>query len=312
MSSSTSKKGTSGVTSSFDAFAKVDEFVSKPVLGSEGAASWQVFRKDHKSNRPSAAPKAPLKKLDKLGTGFTTWEDERANEDKVRKEAGQADTGSGYTTFKKKNGSEEAAERKRIKQIEARIRPENQNFFIPAPTFQGWKFDYIFTTRPDRGTGYFWDGADSIKRLRGELIEEEPAPPADNADAEPAKEIKPKKKKRKKNAGPIMVNDPTNPQEQVAAALQKRNQMLGGTADPTLPSGWEAARDPFSGKTYYYCRATGERKWDKPAAPETNEDKKAEEAEKLSDGWKSAADKGTGKTYYYHTNGETKWEKPST
>jgi hypothetical protein len=30
---------------SFDAFKKVDELVSKPVLGSDGAASWQSFRK---------------------------------------------------------------------------------------------------------------------------------------------------------------------------------------------------------------------------------------------------------------------------
>jgi hypothetical protein len=87
---------------------------------------------------------------------------------------------------------------------------------------------------------------------------------------------------------------------------------LAGNADPTLPSGWETARDPFSGKTYYYCRATEERSWVKPKQPETETNgDKDEETETLPEGWKSAKDKTTDKTYYYHTNGETRWDKPS-
>ena len=232
----------------------------------------------------------------------------------MRIEAGQVSTGSGYTTFKKKNTAEEAAERKRVKQIEARIRPDDKNYFISAKTFLRWKFDYIFTTKSGHGTGYFWDGHDSIKKLRGELIEEEAAPPPTTetkpTDSDANDDSKPKKKKRKKNTGPIIINDPNNPMEQVAAALQKRNQMLGLNVDPTLPMGWETARDPFSGKTYFFRRDTGERSWEKPKETETNSDSE-EKTETLPEGWASANDKATGKTYYFHTNGETRWEKPS-
>ncbi|KAG7338950.1 hypothetical protein IV203_017441 [Nitzschia inconspicua] len=128
-------------TSSFAVFSKVDELVSKPVL-------------------------APLKKSDRLV--FTSWEEERRHEDQVRKVSGHQQVGSGYTAFKKKNDAEEAKERKRKAQIEKRIRPDDKEYFIPSPTFVGWKFDYIFTTRIDRGgTGYYWDGHDSIKSLKG-------------------------------------------------------------------------------------------------------------------------------------------------
>ena len=306
-----SSKGPSKQQSSYDAFSTVDKLVAKDVLGSDGAASWQDFRKDHKSNRTSVAPKAPLKKADKLGSGFQSWEEERAHEDKVREKAGHASTGSGYTTFKKKNSAEDAAERKRIKQIEARIRPDKEEYFIPSLTFQGWKFNYIFTTRPDRGTGYYWDGMDSIKQLRGDLKDEAVSPSkTEKAPAETSREEKPKKKKRKKNEGPTIINDPNNPMEQVAAVLQRRNQVMGGNSDPTLPIGWEAARDPFSGKTYYYCRATGERKWEKPLSSESSSHN-VKELSSLPAGWKSATDKSTGKTYYYNKNGETRWEKPT-
>lgn len=315
--SMSSSKGTSGIKSSFDAFAKVDEIVSKPVLGSDGAASWQEFRKDVKgtANRPSAAPKAPLKKADRLGTGFTSWEEERSHEDRVRKESGQVGTGSGYTTFKKKNSAEEAAERKRIKKIEARLMPDDKEYFIPAKTFQGWKFDYIFSTRPDRGTGYFWDGTDSIKKLRGELSEEEAGttPVKGDDDGEKKEEekiMKPKKKKRKKNAGPVVVTDPNNPMEQVAAVIQRRNQMLGIVADPTLPTGWEAAKDPTSGKTYYFQRATGARSWGKPQLPSSSNDQPSPD-DPLPDGWKAAADEASGKEYYYNGSGETRWDRPT-
>lgn len=304
---------------SFDAFAQVDDLVSKPVLGSDGAASWQEFRKEHKSDRPSAAPKAPLKKLDKLGTGLTNWDAERSHEENVRKQAGQATVGAGYTNFKKKNSTEEAALRKKIKQIEARIRPDDKEYFIPAKTFEGWKFDYVFTTRPDRGTGYFWDGMDSIKKMLGgevqdevvDVEEEEKNSDRKNKDA-PLDDLKPKKKKRKKQAGPVIVEDPNNPMEQVARLLQQRNQALAGGGDPSLPAGWDATLDPTSGKTYYFCRATGERSWEKPNAPptaaNTSSDQKDEDG--LPDGWQSAKDATTGKTYYYHSSGETRWETP--
>lgn len=315
---SASRKGTSGVQSSFDAFSKVDSIVSKPVLGSDGAASWQDFRKDVKTSnhRHSSAPKAPLKKLDRLGAGFTSWEDERSHEDKMRKKAGHAETGAGYTNFKKKNSVEEAAERKRIKSVEAKIRPEDKEYFIPAQTFQGWKFDYIFTTRPDRGTGYFWDGMDSIKQLRGELPEENETGESrgkkreggDDTPEANGENQKPKKKHRKKKAGPVIVSDPTNPLEQVAAVLEKRNQMA--SAGGALPAGWEATQDG-TGKTYYFNRSTGERSWTKPVLPEENVAQDTDKDEPLPEGWSVAVDKASGKSYFYHANGQTRWDKPT-
>ena len=316
MSSSSSKTGTSGVVSSFDAFAKVDSIVSKPVLGSDGAASWQEFRKDVKGSRPSTAPKAPLKKLDRLGAGFTSWEDERSHEVQVRKKAGHAETGAGYTTFKKKNSAEEAAERKRIKTIEAKIRPEEKDYFIRAPTFQGWKFDYIFTTRPDRGTGYFWDGSDSIKKLRGDLPEEQSSSSpndqkkregSENARLDDDNDLKPKKKKKKKSDGPVIISDPNNPMEQVGAILQRRNQMFGVVGD--LPAGWEATRDHGTGETYYFNRGTGERSWTKPDAP-VSQGTIADTDKPFPEGWNAAVDTTSGKTYYFHTNGQTQWDRP--
>eukprot|EP00980_Cylindrotheca_fusiformis_P000716 scaffold168_cov124-Cylindrotheca_fusiformis.AAC.16 len=301
-------QGSTKKDSSYDAFAKVDDIVSKPVLGSDGANSWQNFRKDSKViNRKSVAPKAPLKKFDKLATGFKSWDEEQAHEEKVRKEAGHASTGSGYTTFKKKNSAEEAAERKRIKQIEARIRPENEDYFKPSETFQGWKFNYIFTTRPDRGTGYFWDGMDAIKELRGELKVDLKSDRSDpNSTAEPSKR---KKKKRKKTEGPTIISDPNNAMEQVAALIEKRRQAVTRGSDQGLPAGWEMAKDPASSKHYYFCRATGERSWTKPDKHRNNS--QATESEELPQGWKSAIDKVTGKVYYYNEKGETKWSKPS-
>lgn len=307
-------KGSDKSLSSMGAFSKVDDLVSKPVLGSDGAASWQEFRKDHKQQyRPSVAPKAPLKKADKLGTGLSSWEDEQRHEDQIRKVAGDAATGAGYTQFKQKNNAEEAQERKRMKMVESRTRPDDKDYFIPGKTFSGWKFDYVFTTRPNYGTGYYWDGMDSIKKLRGEeLPEEQPAKKAkvhDNDqknDTNYADVEKPKKKKRKKLQGPVIVNDPTNPLEQIAAVIQKRQQLLTGQ-DPTLQQGWEVAKDPFTGKPYYFNRATGEQTWEKPTAdPDAGKDDAP-----LPEGWEAVTDKSTGKVYYFNrSSGERSWEKP--
>ena len=303
---------------SYDAFAKVDDIVSKPVLGSDGAKSWQAFQRDTKtSHRTSVAPKAPLKKADKLNTGFSSWEEERRHEDRVRSEAGHSKTGTGYTSFKNKNSAEEAAERKRIKQIEGRIRPDDQEYFIPSKEFKGWKFNYIFTTRPDRsGTGYYWDGMDSIKELRGELKRDKPskATPTETSSTSQEKQHQeePKRKKQKKNknkVGPMIVNNPNNPLEQVAAIIQKRNQSTV-TADATATTTWETAVDPSSGRQYYFCRATGERSWTKPVETGKKNQEQQPNTKELPQGWKSALDSGTGKTYYYNEKGETRWERP--
>jgi hypothetical protein len=234
--------------------------------------------------------------------------DERLLEAKVRLDTGEAALGSGYTTFKRKSDAEEAGERKRRKQIEKKIRPEKKSYFLSSEGFTGWKFDYIYTTR-DRGTGYYWDGTDSIKKLSGiGDFPEEPSGEESNLgearNVEPAathggsKKQKKKRKEKSKAPAPI-AHDPNNPLEQVANAIRKRNETL--KAPPaglitTLPSGWEIADDKSSGKVYYFKRSTGERQWDPPAAT-------------LPDGWKSAKD-ATGKDYYYNSTGETRWDKP--
>ena len=352
MSSSSSSKP----SSSYDAFSQVDKLVSKPVLGSDGAASWQEFQSSDKSkqsyyqNRQSSAPRAPLKKADKLGTGFSTWEAERDHESQVRKESGHANVGDGYTTFKKKNSSEEAALRKKNKQIEARIRPDDKEYYIPCKTFEGWKFDYVFTTRPPSyGTGYFWDGMDSIKKLRGELPSSESSQLPSSSSSSSALEataiitttdntddgevVKPKKKKRKKAvAGPTIIEDPNNPMEQVAAAIRKKQaERLNASGHPSLPPGWEMAVDPSTGKSYYFCRATGERRWEAPDSTSSTTSTSATDNNSTSTsalqpsssslspesglpyGWMSAVDPTTGKTYYYKADGtgERTWEKPT-
>ena len=247
---------------------------------------------------------------------MTSWEAERQQEEKNREQAGHVQLGSGYTTFKKKNQAEEAAERKRMKQIEARIRPDEKEYFIPAKTFQGWKFDYVFTTRPERGTGYFWDGTDSIKKLKGELREGD-GPESnsklggDRTKSDDAEDrlTKPKKKKPKKSLGPVIIEDPNNPLEQVAKIVQQRNlAMASALAPPALPAGWEATLDKATNKLYYFCRSTGESSWERPQETQTTGTDLTEE--QLPEGWKAAQDSSTRKTYFYHSSGETRWEKP--
>ena len=324
----------SGKGSSFDAFSKVDELVSKPVLGSEGAASWQAFRKDttnvNDRLRVSVAPKAPLKKQDRLGTGFSSWEEERAHEARVRDRAGHAGANSGYTSFKKDRSAaeEEAISRKRKARVEARKRPDDEVYFIPSKVFDGWKFDYVFTTK-NNVTGYYWDGMDSVKKERGESLPEEKknrisssssSPSTKHFEGNDAPHPKKTKKKSKKKKGPVIRHDPNNPMEQMQAILERRNQTLMGiTTTQTnhdLPSGWEAAKDPSTGNSYYFHRATGDRTWEKPktsadgACSSTKDHDNEATSEALPAGWKSDVDQATGKLYYHHTSGETTWTKP--
>lgn len=288
---------------SYDAFSSVDKLVAKPVVGSDGAAAWQDFRKETKmSAHKSVAPSMPLKKTDRLSAA--SFREERLVEDQVRKETGDAAVGEGYTTFRRKNTAEEAASRKKRKQIQNRIRPDEKKYYIAATAFEGWKFDYVFTTR-DRGTGYYWDGHDSIKKLNGEELAEATTEASGEVVVEQDEKPKRKKKKQKQAAAPVAVDDPNNPMEQVANAIRRRNEALHA-APPGLPAGWEVATDSSSGKTYFFCRATGERKWDRPTAATS-----AINAPPLPPGWSVAKDAITGKEYFYHISGETKWERPA-
>jgi hypothetical protein len=312
---SSSKKTSSSASeaAAYDAFNAVDKLVSKPVLGSDGASRWQNFRQDKVNKqlvaRQSVAPMAPLKSNDRKA-GFGSWKEERQNEAAVRTASGEAALNAGYTVFQTKNDNEEATRRKHEKLIRKRIRPEDEPYFISAPgdTFLAFKFDYVFTTK-EKKTGYYWDGMDSVKRL------DQGDSPADDtnthgkkqeetAETNSATTEQPKKKKRKKVKAPVIIDDPNNPMEQVAAAIQRRQLAVTGATSGGAAGGaaWETALDPTSGKTYYFCRATGERKWEKPE-PETLP---------LPLGWQSAKDPNTGNEYFYHAaTGETRWERPS-
>jgi hypothetical protein len=309
-------------TNAYDVFNAVDQLVAKPVLGSDGASAWQDFKSqnEHTSSlqrKQSVAPTAPLKAADR-SAGFSSWHQERQNEVVVRALMGNAPLGAGYTDFKQK--PEDAAQRKRHKQIEARVRPDDVPYFVSSSGaeggFSGWKFDYIFTTR-DRGTGYYWDGMDSVKKMRGELdpqrndnkpevasslsssVPPTTSRPDNDSEADPTEKMT-KKKKRKKLAGPVFVNDPNNPLEQVAAALQRRQST--STTDLLLPPGWQAAMDTTSKSTYYYNTKTGERSWERPGGDASTN---------LPDGWSLTLDVVSGRDYYYNADTkETRWDKP--
>jgi YHS domain-containing protein len=159
-----------------------------------------------------------------------------------------------------------------------------------------------------------------------------------NDDEETTKKSKSKKKKKKIHE-PMPESDEFNPMEQVAQAILRRKQaldappssLLGVTntiadaaalgalelasyitpqsLEPELiAAGWESAKDPNSGKTYYFRRSTNERSWKKPDLPKRPDQES--NGEQLPDGWKSAKDQSSGKEYYYHTSGETSWKKP--
>ena len=342
--------------SSFSAFTiqnEVDESVAKPVLGSDGAARWQDFKGNNKlptANKFSVAPAIPLKKLDRVALKTTSIRDEQANEAKIRKDAGDRELGAGYTVFKRTSDHDEIAEKKRKKLVLDRVRPDDVPYFIQAETFEGYKFDYVFTTMESRGTGYYWDGMDSLKKELGLPPTVEGANNGDGgsiATETTTKKPKKKKKKRKAHEEPIFESDEMNPMEQIQQAILRRKQAMGAlpssltgvtnntnaadaaalgadsraldlAAPPStaqiileqelVAAGWESAKDPSSGKTYYFKRSTNERSWKKPVLLPMSF---AGGEEHLPDGWKSTKDESSGKTYYYHTSGKTSWEKPT-
>ncbi|KAL7527924.1 hypothetical protein ACHAXR_002193 [Thalassiosira sp. AJA248-18] len=333
--------------SSFSVFNEVDETVAKPVLGSDGAARWQNFTQKSKlPTTTSVAPAIPLKKLDRA-LGTKNFRDEQANEAKIRMEAGDNEQGSGYTVFKRKTDQDEITEQKRRKLVVDRVRPDDMPYFLQAETFEGYKFDYVYTTRDTRGTGYYWDGMDSLKKELGQPPTHSSISQGDD-DADVATETKKKgktkkKRKRVRESAAVPESDEFNPMEQVAQAILRRKQAIGGppsslvgitntkadavalgadsialnlaslsppateTLDPELvAAGWEATKDPNSGKTYYFRRSTNERSWTRPSLPKSA----VGENDKLPEGWKSTKDQNSGTVYYYHISGKTSWEKP--
>jgi len=330
--------------SSFSAFNDVDATVAKPVLGSDGAARWQDFRSNNKLPQSSnVAPAIPLKKLDRA-LGTTSLNDERAAEARVRKEGGDAESGSGYTQFKRKTDQEEVAERKRRRLVLERVRPKDVPFYLSSTSFQTHKHDYVFTTK-DRGTGYYWDGNDSIRKELGKPslgadFDEEELPALDyssehNILANVEKKKVKKKKKKKNSVTQEPEDDQFNPMFQVAQALQRRDQILGSST----PVGGLAPVDIVNAQieaaalgiklptttpnliTVLEPQLTAAG-WDSAVDPSTTKTyyfkrstnerswTKPTLPKELPEGWKLTADK-TGKVYYYHTaSGKTSWEKP--
>ncbi len=315
MSSSSSSKRK---LSSYDAFSAVDSLVSKPVMGSDGAASWQEFNKSQKTQSRGVAPHMPLKRSDRL-SGMTSIHHERVNEQSIRKSGGDRDMGSGYTVFKRKGGNAveqkaNAVERKRLKLIQERTRPDDAKYFIKTETgtFEGWKEDYIFTTR-DRGTGYYWDGMDSLKKLNNTSNVKDDCISGDLRDGVETKSKSGKDKSTKRK--------------------RKKKSSSRKGQDNELPSGWAEAIDPHTGKVYYYNRSLNQTVWERPvkAAVETDknvskrrgdganvdtnmrEDNNAcpSAVSPLPSGWAEAIDPHTGKVYYYNRSlNQTVWERP--
>ena len=283
----------------YDAFSTVDSLVSKPVMGSDGAASWQKFQASTKSKQTKSrnvAPHIPLKRTDKL-TGMKSIEEERKNEENLRKIGGDRKMGGGYTLFKRKgHDRDEIADRKRLKMVEERKKPEDKKYFIKAATFAGWKEDYVFTTR-ERGTGYYWDGMDSVKRLVKGNSMSTSSVATDTIDgageaAQVSKESKKKKKKKDKKA------------------------KMDSSATQSLPNGWAEALDPTSGRTYYYNVSLNKTVWERPTNEKTESgdvkgDIISDGGKPLENGWEEAKDPTTGKIYYFNRSlNKTTWERP--
>lgn len=265
---------------SFSVFSSIDAMVSKPVVGSDGAASWQEFSRQGKHKSRGQAPHAPLHKVDRI-SGIQSIEDERKYEQKNRQEQGHKPMGCGYSVFKRKHDLSEIESKKRKKLIIERKRPENVSYFLPSATFVGWKEDYVYTTR-DSGTGYYWDGADSVKKLLKFESNNECSTEFDSKYGEAGGQSKDGNVKVKKK---------------IKHKIQESKEHLS-----SLPDGWEQATDA-SGNIYFFNRSLNKSVWEKP----TENYKQT----KLADGWKEGTDPRTGRTYYYnHSANKTSWEKP--
>lgn len=277
-------------TSAYDAFSAVDALVSKAVLGSDGAASWQEFKSSTKDKSRGIAPHLPLKKTDKL-SGVKSIEDERRQEQRIREMNDEMPMGSGYTVFKRKNTQEDAAERKRRKRITERKRPDDKVYFMKSDTFAGWKEDYIFTTR-NGNTGYYWDGMDSVKTLNAEE-QDTITGVEDKKDPE-----KPALSKKKKAKG----KNKEYPQDHLESS----------TNAPQLPEGWASAIDPTTGRLYYYNVVLSKTVWDLPKIDGDEHETKRSDAEKsLPQGWEMAKDPSTGRPYFNNRSlNITSWKRP--
>ena len=165
-----------------DAFSKVDDMVSKPVLGSDGAKAWQEFAKKNPSRAAtSAAPTAPLKAQERA-MGYTSWSDERTDEIKRREEEGKVSLEqAGYTHFKRR-GPANCHKRKGVY-----LEQEEQDDNDKQTNLKG--------------------AAEELATIQAEQVNEK----VETVDV---------KRKKSRKTLPKIVHDPSHPIEQVAAALQ--------------------------------------------------------------------------------------------
>eukprot|EP00592_Proboscia_alata_P013715 CAMPEP_0194386128 /NCGR_PEP_ID=MMETSP0174-20130528/84642_1 /TAXON_ID=216777 /ORGANISM="Proboscia alata, Strain PI-D3" /LENGTH=310 /DNA_ID=CAMNT_0039174989 /DNA_START=28 /DNA_END=956 /DNA_ORIENTATION=- len=292
---------------SFSAFSEIDNLVSKPVIGSDGALSWQNWRNEAKGiNKSTAslsvAPNLPMKQIDRKNTGFQNFDQERENEMAVRKTMGDVAVGEGYTVFKRKEHEDKLARNESNTtniQLQKRTRPPDAIYFMQAKTFEGWKHDYIFTTKDGRGTGYFWDGWDTA---RGVLETQPKSSKEGDADSN---KTRTKKKKRKKGYDPhdasslFQPDESNHPMTQVAEAIARAAQAASSKSsaecnnashparqkqvDVSLDeAGWSSAVDSGTQKVYYFNKLTKETRWDHPLGGV------------LPPGWNSVKDKESG------------------
>lgn len=311
--------------SSHSAFAKVDEMVKKAVHGSDGAISWQTFRKNHQDQKSlkrlgTVAPQMPVKVRDRKNTGLENFEQERLHEAQMRQQHNPSAAPVGEYVDYKGEAQRLADQKQHAKLLELakkRVRPEHAMYFIKADTFQGSKKDYIFTTQSSYGTGYYWDGMDSaLEAMEGKL-----------SSTFAKEEDNPMNKKNKTNpdtesstvAQEITMSTSLSTRdramEQVAAAIARRQQPTMND-EQLAAAGWASALDPSSGKTYYYNIATKETKWEYPLTTEivhtitsTDNVRTTTEGSSLPEGWKSAKD-ASGREYFYHASGKTTWDRP--
>lgn len=315
------------------AFTRVDEQVSKPIVGNDGAFAWKTFIKHNKTNAKSTAPELPSKRTDRL-QGFKNLQEERDYELKVNNENIDIRLTETYFSFKEKLNPADIHKIKKEDRIRKRLRPDTSQYFVKSARFEGKKSDYIFTTK-DRGTGYYWDGMDSYFRLVN--MKEESSMISKEQELPDMNFKRPKQK-------PTKANDLSkyNALEDIERAIQRRNlifsnknsmyrvnaslkdnetriwdvAVLSGnnckkntssssTIDSLELTGWETACDPLSKRLYYFHRKSGQRRWDFPILSSRNNE------QELKDGWKTAKDPASGLVYYYNENtGDSSWNIP--
>ena len=272
-----------------DAFSKVDDLVSKPILGSDGAKAWQEFAKDNKSARTakkslSSAPQAPLKAQER-SMGFTSWQEEQQAEGKRRLEQGLQVASTGYTHFKKKQ-------------------PQHEKQQEHADKATGDKDNYHDNDDDDDNK------KDKKQQSTTSTITSNDTTTTTTTTTTTSDRPR---KKRKAAAAVTVVHDPMHPLEQVSAALQQKHQQAASNAATALPPGWHVAQDAASGKTYFYHATTGQRSWEKPVkTTETNSNNNNAMNNTLPEGWTTAQDPCTGNTYYYHAPTKiVQWHPPN-